>query len=106
MTRHLQSTPAQSHFLLEIRALAQLEHKNIARLLDGGVTPGGLTYVAMEYIEGRRLDSFCDELAVSIEHVLQLILQLCSAVDYVHSPGMTYWDDVGGAGKLSLLISS
>ena len=84
MSRHLQSTPAQSHFLLEIRALAQLEHKNIARLLDGGVTPGGLPYVAMEYIEGRRLDSFCDEPAVSVDHVLQLMLQLCSAVDYVH----------------------
>ena len=61
----------------------------------------------MEYIEGRRLDSFCDEPAVSIEHVLQLMLQLYGALDYVHSPGMTYWGDVGGgAGKLSLLISS
>jgi non-specific serine/threonine protein kinase/serine/threonine-protein kinase len=84
MSRHLQSTPAQSHFLLEIRALAQLEHKNIARLLDGGVTSSGLPYIAMEYIEGRRLDSFCDEPAISIEHVLQLMLQLCRAVDYVH----------------------
>lgn len=70
--------------MLETRALAQLEHKNTARLLDGGVTTGGLPYVAMEYIDGRRLDSFCDEPDVSIEHVLQLMLQLCSAVDYVH----------------------
>lgn len=84
MSRHLQSTPARSHFLLEIRALAQLEHENIARLLDGGVTQGGLPYVAMEYIEGRHLDSFCDGPAVSIEHVLRLMLQLCGAVDHVH----------------------
>lgn len=84
MSRHLQSTPAQSHFLLEMRALAQMEHPHIARLLDGGVTQGGFPYVAMEYIEGRRLDSYCDDPSVSIRRVLQLMLQLCSAVDYAH----------------------
>jgi len=82
--QHLRSTPAVEQFLLERETLARLEHRNIARLLDGGVTEEGFPYVAMEYIEGRRLDEACDDPATSIEQKLRWMLQLCSAVSYVH----------------------
>ncbi len=109
MARHLQSTPAQTHFLLERDALAQLEHRNIARLLDGGVTEEELPYVVMEYVEGRRLDTVCDDPAISVEQVLRLMLQLCDAVSYVHrnlilhrdlKPGNVIVTDDGGVVKL------
>jgi hypothetical protein len=84
IARHLSTGPAVHQFNLERDALARLEHKNIARLLDAGVTTEGIPYVAMEYIEGRRLDEVCDDPSVSLEEKLQLVVQLCDAVAYVH----------------------
>jgi serine/threonine protein kinase len=82
--RHLRSSPAVAQFLLERETLAKLEHKNIARLLDGGVTNEGFPYVVMEYVEGRRLDEACDDPATTTEQMIQWMLQLCEAVAYVH----------------------
>ncbi len=92
---HLRSSPAVAQFLLERETLAKLEHANIARLLDGGVTSEGFPYVVMEYVEGRRLDAACDPAtspatspaispAISIEQIIRWVLQLCNAVTYVH----------------------
>ena len=81
---HLHSSPAVAQFLVERETLAKLEHANIARLLDGGVTGEGFPYVAMEYVEGRRLDAACDDPATSVEQILRWMLQLCNAVGYVH----------------------
>ena len=87
IARHLRSSPAVSQFLLERETLAQLQHPNIARLLDGGVYEG-VPYVVMEYVDGRRIDAVCDDLATtpatSTQTTIRLILQLCEAVDYVH----------------------
>jgi non-specific serine/threonine protein kinase/serine/threonine-protein kinase len=84
IARHLSTGPAVRQFNLERDALARLEHKNIARLLDAGVTAEGTPFVAMEYIEGQRLDEVCDDPSVSLEEKLRLIVQLCDAVTYVH----------------------
>ena len=82
--RHLRSSPAVTQFLLERETLAKLEHANIARLLDGGVTSEGFPYVVMEYVEGRRLDAACDDPATTIDQIIRWMLQLCEAVTYVH----------------------
>ncbi len=85
VVRHLlRSSPALQQFLLERDTLARLEHPNIARLLDGGVTPDAMPYVVMDYVAGRRLDVYCDQPEVSAEDVVRLMLQLCDAVAYVH----------------------
>ena len=86
--RNLQESPALNHFLLERDALARLEHPNIARLLDGGVTPQGIPWLALEYVEGQRLDHHVEVLAqageLTVQTIVGLILQLCAAVGYVH----------------------
>ena len=82
--QHLRSSPAIEQFLLEREILAKLEHKNIARLLDGGVTTEGFPYVVMEYIGGRRLDVACDDPTTTSEQLIIWMLQLCEAVTYVH----------------------
>lgn len=82
--RHLHSSPAVTQFLLERETLAQLEHANIAHLIDGGVSSEGFPYVVMEYVEGRRLDVACDDPATSITQIIRWMLQLCEAVNYVH----------------------
>jgi serine/threonine protein kinase len=84
MATSLQSTPAQTHFQLERDALATLEHPHIARLVGGGVTPDQLPFVVMEYIEGKRLDIACDDPAVSLQQIVNWMLQLCDAVSHVH----------------------
>jgi non-specific serine/threonine protein kinase/serine/threonine-protein kinase len=82
--RHLRSSPVVQQFLLERETLARLEHPHIARLIDGGVTVEGFPYVAMEFVEGRRLDAACDDPATSIDQIIRWMLQLCDAVSYVH----------------------
>ncbi len=84
MGQHLRSSPAVNQFLLERETLAHLEHANIARLLDGGVTSEGFPYVVMEFVEGERLDSACDNPATTIEQIIRWMQQLCYAVAYVH----------------------
>ena len=71
-------------FLNERQILANLEHPNIARLLDGGTTPQGLPYFVMEYVEGEPIDSYCDEHGLSTVERLHLFLKVCSAVQYAH----------------------
>jgi tRNA A-37 threonylcarbamoyl transferase component Bud32/tetratricopeptide (TPR) repeat protein len=68
----------------ERRILAALEHPSIARLLDGGTTPEGRPWIAMEYIEGLPIDRFCQENHLTVEARCLLIAQVCDAVAYAH----------------------
>ena len=52
--------PLHQRFLAERQILAGLEHPNIARLLDGGVTDDGRPYLVMEYVDGVPITTYCD----------------------------------------------
>jgi serine/threonine protein kinase len=71
-------------FQREEQILASLTHPNIARLYGGAVTPEGVPYFVMEYVEGARLDSYCDEKKLTIPERLRLFRRICSAVSYAH----------------------
>lgn len=71
-------------FNLERRTLARLDHPHIARLLDGGTTAEGMPYLAMEFVEGERIDEFCNHHRCSIEQRLKIFLTVCAAVQYAH----------------------
>ncbi len=71
-------------FLAERRILAGLEHPHIARLLDGGVTPEGLPFFAMEYVEGVPIGDYCDARGLSLSQRIELFLGVCAAVDHAH----------------------
>lgn len=71
-------------FRTERQILANLEHPNIARLLDGGATDDGLPYLVMEYVEGQPIDQYADQNHLSIAQRLQLFRTVCSAVQYAH----------------------
>lgn len=71
-------------FKIERQTLANLQHPNIARLLDGGRTTDGLPYIVMEYIDGIPITQYCKEYKLSIQQSLNLFREVCSAVQYAH----------------------
>ena len=80
----LRSEWYRQRFLSERQILARLNHPNIARLLDGGMTGEGEPYLVMELIEGEPLDVFCDSRRLPLEDRLALFGQVLDAVDYAH----------------------
>ncbi len=75
---------ARTRFLAERQILAKLEHPNIARLLDGGITEQGTPYFVMEYVEGVPIDRYCNQHRLTVRERLRLFQQVCEAVQYAH----------------------
>lgn len=71
-------------FRSERQILARLQHPNVARLLDGGMTRDGLPYFTMEYVDGRSINEYCDDHCLPIDERLELFQTVCSAVQYAH----------------------
>ena len=65
----------------EREILAALNHPNIARLYDAGVTADGRPYLALEYIEGRPIDAYCDGAGLGVRSRVEVFLQVLQAVD-------------------------
>ncbi len=68
----------------ERQILASLQHPNIARLYDGGVSEDGVPYLVMEYVEGLPIDRYCDDHQLSTTERLRLFRTVCAAVQYAH----------------------
>lgn len=71
-------------FRNERQILAGLEHPCIAGLLDGGSTPEGLPYFAMEYIEGQAIVDYCESRQLDTTARVKLFQSVCAAVQYAH----------------------
>jgi eukaryotic-like serine/threonine-protein kinase len=80
----LDSDTARGQFRIERQILAQLEHPNIARLLEGGETEDGLPYVVMEFIDGEPVDAYCRKRAVDVHERVALFRQVCAGVSFAH----------------------
>lgn len=72
-------------FARERQILARLQHRNIAHLHDGGVTPEGLSYFVMELVEGQPISQYAAEQRLGLQPLLMLFLQVCAAVAYAHT---------------------
>ena len=75
---------ALRRFRTECRVLAGLEHPNIARMIDGGITDDATPYIAMEFVDGLPIDRHCETRALSIRERLALFVSVCDAVAHVH----------------------
>ncbi len=71
-------------FRRERQILAQLDHPNIARLLDGGSTAAGQPYYVMEYVEGEPLSEYCRKRGLFAVERLRLFLKMCDGVSHAH----------------------
>lgn len=76
----------------ERNVLAMLEHPNIATLLDGGVTPDGCPWFAMQRIQGEPIDAWCDHQRLDLRERVQLFLQLAEGLRYAHGKGALHSD--------------
>src|SRR6202166_947002 len=74
----------QSRLKIERQILAQLDHPNIAHLLDGGSLADGTAYIVMEYVDGVPIDVYCDSNRLDIAARLRLFQAVCAAVHYAH----------------------
>jgi serine/threonine-protein kinase len=99
----------QRRFRSERRILASLDHPNIARLVDGGETPDGKPYLAMEYVDGQPLCVHCDARRLAVADRLRLFLAVCAAVAHAHRSLVVHRDLkpsnvlVGADGEVKLL---
>jgi serine/threonine protein kinase/formylglycine-generating enzyme required for sulfatase activity len=81
-----------ARFEQERQALAVMNHPNIAKVLDGGLTANGRPYFAMEYVKGESITAFCDRRRMSIEARLALFAHACDAIHHAHAKGIVHRD--------------
>ncbi|MEO8192863.1 MAG: serine/threonine-protein kinase [Gemmatimonadales bacterium] len=107
--RGMDSDEVYRRFLSERRILARLSHPNIARLFDGGMTPQGQPWFAMELVDGVSITRYCDEAQSSISQRISLFGSVCQAVRYAHQNLVVHRDLkpsnilVTGSGDVKLL---
>ncbi|MEM7754396.1 MAG: protein kinase [Planctomycetota bacterium] len=73
-----------ARFELERQVLGAINHPNIARVYDAGVTPDGRPYFVMELVEGKPIDRYCDDNMLSVQARLELFAKVCAAVHVAH----------------------
>jgi serine/threonine-protein kinase len=76
--------PAEQRFVREGNVLARLQHPNIAHLIDAGVAHGQQPYLVLEYVEGERIDRYCEARSLSVEQRIRLFLDVLAAVAHAH----------------------
>lgn len=100
---------ARDRFLRERQILAQLQHPNIATLLDGGINAEGEPWFVMERVDGQPIDQWCDERGLGLRDRITLFLQVLDAVRYAHRNLVVHRDLkpsnllVDGEGRVKLL---
>ena len=88
----MDSKAVLARFDAERQALAMMDHPNIARVFDGGMTPTGQPFFVMELVKGVPLTDYCDQKRLSVNARLQLFVAVCQAVQHAHQKGIIHRD--------------
>jgi eukaryotic-like serine/threonine-protein kinase len=92
MSPHLTSEFFTGRFRRERQILADLDHPNTTRLIDGGVSETGDPYLVMEYVDGQPVDQYCDQRRLSIRERIRLFVQISAALQYAHHRQVVHRD--------------
>lgn len=84
LIRGVPTAASRERLARERALLAELNHPNIARLIDAGETAERIPYLAMEYVDGVPLAVYCDRHALDLSARLRLFVPLCRAVQHAH----------------------
>jgi serine/threonine-protein kinase len=99
----------EERFSLEGSILARLRHPHIAQLIDAGVSGLSQPYLVLEYVDGERIDAYCDGRKLEIEARIRLFLDVLAAVSHAHANLIVHRDLkpsnvlVGTDGRVKLL---
>jgi len=88
----MDSAQVIARFEAERQALALMDHPVIATVFDGGTTPQGRPYFAMEYVKGEPITAYCDRHLLSTRERLGLFMQVCEGVQHAHQKGLIHRD--------------
>jgi eukaryotic-like serine/threonine-protein kinase len=88
----MDSRQVLARFEAERQALALMDHPNIARVLDAGVTDAGRPYFVMELVKGTPITQYCDDQQLSVRERLELFGDVCHAVQHAHQKGIIHRD--------------
>jgi len=88
----LDSRSVLTRFERERQALAVMDHPNIAKILDGGVTESGRPFFVMEYLKGIPITEYCDQVRMPVPQRLELFRTACQAVQHAHQKGVIHRD--------------
>jgi serine/threonine-protein kinase len=83
-------------FNTELKVLLALNHNNIERLFDGGITQDKVPFLIVEYIDGSHIDKYCNQNSLSLKQRLGLFQKICKAVDVVHRSLIVHRDIKAG----------
>ncbi len=86
----LNSREVLARFDAERQALALMDHPNIARIYDGGITETGSPYFVMELVKGLPITEYCDQHRLTLEQRLQLFIPVCQAIQHAHHKGIIH----------------
>jgi serine/threonine-protein kinase len=94
LARHLMDNPtAQARFRREARAASRLDHPNSVQVVDFGVEPDGITYLAMEFLEGRELyRAIFEDWPLGPERSVKIMAQVLSVLQAAHELGIVHRD--------------
>jgi serine/threonine protein kinase/WD40 repeat protein len=81
-----------ARFEAERQALALMDHPNIAKVFDGGLTRDGLPFFVMELVQGVAITEFCSTHNYSIRQKLELMVDVCLAIQHAHQKGVIHRD--------------
>jgi serine/threonine protein kinase len=88
----MDSKSVLARFEAERQALVLMDHPNIAKVLDGGLTETGRPFFVMEYVKGVPITEYCEATRLSVSERLQLFAHVCQAVHRAHQKGIIHRD--------------
>lgn len=88
----ISSVSALKRFKQEAQAASSLNHPNILAVFDFGVTPDGMPYLVMDFLEGSNLGKELEHTHFDVPAALEIFVQSCVALSHAHKNGIVHRD--------------